>query len=158
MLKVISVETNIEKTFRVNQVKTLFDVPLENKLTNNWTLDVPDDLSGIGVIVGNSGAGKSTVAREVFAKLPNHVLHTEFEWGNLVSVLDCFPKKINTTDIVAAFNAVGFSSPPSWLKPYRVLSTGEKFRCELARAILEYKDKTFIFDEFTSVVDRNVKR
>ena len=52
------------------------------------------------------------------------------------------------------FYSVGFGSVPSWLKPYNVLSNGEKMRVDLARALLE-KDKV-CFDEFTSVVDRNV--
>jgi ABC-type ATPase with predicted acetyltransferase domain len=52
------------------------------------------------------------------------------------------------------FYAVGFGSIPNWLKPYHVLSNGEKMRVDLARSLLE---KDFIvFDEFTSVIDRNV--
>ena len=31
-------------------------------------------------------------------------------------------------EITDVFNKVGFSSPPSWLKPYHVLSNGEKMR------------------------------
>ena len=60
--------------------------------------------------------------------------------------------------IARAFTAVGFSSPPSWIKPYGVLSTGEQFRCDLARAILTADGGLVVFDEFTSVVDRNVAR
>jgi len=55
------------------------------------------------------------------------------------------------------FNSVGFSSPPSWLKPYHVLSNGEKMRVDLARSLLSKKD-IVVFDEFTSVVDRNVAK
>lgn len=45
---------------------------------------------------------------------------------------------------------------PVWLKPYNVLSNGEKMRVDLARALLE---KDFVvFDEFTSVVDRQVAK
>lgn len=36
-----------------------------------------------------------------------------------------------------------------------MLSNGEKMRCDLARATLE-PQSLFVFDEFTSVVDRNV--
>lgn len=57
-------------------------------------------------------------------------------------------------EIEKTFYAVGFGSVPSWLKPYSVLSNGEKMRVNLARAFLE-KD-FFVFDEFTSVVDRIV--
>ncbi len=52
--------------------------------------------------------------------------------------------------------AVGFSSPPAWVKPYCVLSQGERFRCDLARALLSRR--RVVFDEFTSVVDRTVAR
>ena len=52
------------------------------------------------------------------------------------------------------FYAVGFGSVPSWLKPYSVLSNGEKMRVDLARSLLERN--VVCFDEFTSVVDRNV--
>jgi len=65
------------------------------------------------------------------------------------------PKNKSVEDITSAFNSVGFSSPPSWLKPYSVLSNGQKMRVDLARAILE-DNQLFVFDEFTSVVDRNV--
>jgi GNAT superfamily N-acetyltransferase len=65
------------------------------------------------------------------------------------------PKECSIEQITNAFNSVGFSSPPSWLKPYSVLSNGQKMRVDLARAILE-PNKFFVFDEFTSVVDRNV--
>jgi GNAT superfamily N-acetyltransferase len=65
------------------------------------------------------------------------------------------PKECSVEQITSAFNSVGFSSPPSWLKPYSVLSNGQKMRVDLARAILE-KNEFFVFDEFTSVVDRNV--
>jgi ABC-type ATPase with predicted acetyltransferase domain len=64
------------------------------------------------------------------------------------------PQNIETKDIEKMFYSVGFGSVPSWLKPYKVLSNGEKMRVDLARALLE---KDFIvFDEFTSVVDRQV--
>ena len=55
------------------------------------------------------------------------------------------------------FNSVGFSSPPSWLKPYSVLSNGEKMRVDLANSLLQNKE-IIIFDEFTSVVDRNIAK
>jgi ABC-type glutathione transport system ATPase component len=49
------------------------------------------------------------------------------------------------------------ASPPSWIKPYSILSNGEKFRCDLARALLGDKKRVW-FDEFKSVVDRTVAR
>ena len=72
------------------------------------------------------------------------------------SVVDDMPKSAKIDDITKMFYAVGFGSVPSWLKPYSVLSNGEKMRVDLARAMLE---RDFVvFDEFTSVVDRNVAK
>lgn len=42
-----------------------------------------------------------------------------------------------------------------WMRPFAVLSNGEKFRVELARRLLECADP-IVVDEFTSVVDRQV--
>ena len=53
--------------------------------------------------------------------------------------------------------AVGFNTIPAWLRPYGVLSNGEKFRVDLARRLLEGGDLIAV-DEFTSVVDRQVAK
>lgn len=104
----------------------------------------------IGLIVGRSGSGKTTIARELFG---NNIIES-FSYTH-ESILDDMPKDVSVNDISMALSSCGFSSPPSWLKPYSALSNGERMRCDIARAILENKD-LFVFDEFTSVVDRNV--
>ena len=45
----------------VEQIKSMFDLPLEDKLACKWKFDLPiDDLDwSIGLIVGPSGSGKS---------------------------------------------------------------------------------------------------
>jgi GNAT superfamily N-acetyltransferase len=53
--------------------------------------------------------------------------------------------------------SVGFASPPDWLKPYSYLSQGEKMRVDIARALCLDQPIT-VFDEFTSVVDREVAK
>ena len=102
----------------------------------------------IGVIVGGSGTGKSTIARELFG---NEYI-TRFDYHS-ASVVDDMPN-VSVDEITKMFYSVGFGSVPSWLKPYDVLSNGEKMRVDMARALLE---RDFVvFDEFTSVVDRKV--
>lgn len=142
-------KSEITKTFRVSKIMSDFDVKIEHsnehfegeiKIPNKWN---------IGVIVGPSGTGKTTIAKELF----NKELINEFNYKNK-SVIDDMPKEATTEEIEKMFYAVGFGSVPSWLKPYSVLSNGEKMRVDLARALLE---KDFVvFDEFTSVVDRQV--
>lgn len=138
---------------RVEQVMSDFDIKPEhsNELFEGQ-LDIPDDNWNIGLIVGGSGTGKSTIAKEVFGD--SYV--NGFCWDER-SVLDNMPENYGIHEIELAFTSVGFSSPPCWLKAYSVLSTGEKMRVDLARAILSNED-LIVFDEFTSVVDRDVAK
>lgn len=71
-------------------------------------------------------------------------------------VIDEMPKA-SVKEIELAFTSVGFASPPSWLKPYNVLSNGEKMRVDLAYCLLK-DEPLIVFDEFTSVVDRTVAK
>ena len=143
-------EVKPTKTFRVASVIGKFDLQSENIVEHfKGDIDIPDNWQ-IGLIVGKSGTGKTTIAKQLFkeAYVTSHEYTAE-------TVLDDMPKECSVEQITSAFNSVGFSSPPSWLKPYSVLSNGQKMRVDLARAILE-KNELFVFDEFTSVVDRNV--
>jgi ABC-type polar amino acid transport system ATPase subunit/GNAT superfamily N-acetyltransferase len=143
-------ETKPLKTFRVASVLGKFDLQSENVLERfQGSIDMPKNWK-VGLIVGKSGTGKTTIARQLF---PDNYI-TSYDYKD-ESVLDDMPKQCSVEEITSAFNSVGFSSPPSWLKPYSVLSNGQKMRVDLARAILENK-KLFVFDEFTSVVDRSV--
>jgi ABC-type lipoprotein export system ATPase subunit/predicted acetyltransferase len=143
-------EVKPTKTFRVASVIGKFDLQSENIIEHfKGNIDIPENWQ-IGLIVGKSGTGKTTIAKQLF----NDAYITNFKY-NAETILDDMPKDCSVEQITNAFNSVGFSSPPSWLKPYSVLSNGQKMRVDLARAILEEK-KFFVFDEFTSVVDRNV--
>lgn len=141
-------ENKPDKTFRTSKIQADFDVKFEHSNEHFvGDIDLPDEWQ-IGVIVGNSGTGKSTIAKELFSDC--YIEHFDYEHN---SVIDDMPK-CEMSEIEKMFYAVGFGSVPSWLKPYSVLSNGEKMRVDLARALLE-NDK-ICFDEFTSVVDRNV--
>lgn len=105
--------------------------------------ELPENFN-IGLIVGASGSGKSTLLKE-FGEEENII------WDNN----KCIASNFNSPDeAIDKLTAVGLNSIPAWCRPYNVLSTGEKFRADLARRI---KDNTVI-DEFTSVVDRNVAK
>lgn len=143
-------ESKPAKTFRVASVIGKFDLSSEHiieKFTGD--INIPNEWQ-IGLIVGKSGTGKTTIAKELF---PESYI-TNFEYKE-TSILDDMPNNKSVADITLAFNSVGFSSPPSWLKPYSALSNGQKMRVDLANAMLSDKEM-FVFDEFTSVVDRKV--
>jgi hypothetical protein len=70
-------------------------------------------------------------------------------------VIDDFAGTLSMEQVSSACQAVGFNTIPAWLRPFYVLSNGERFRVELARRLLELSDP-IVVDEFTSVVDRQV--
>ena len=143
-------ESNIDTTFRVSKIMNDFDVKVEHSTEKfNGEIILPEKWQ-IGMIVGGSGTGKSTIGRELFGDLIND----DFEY-KAKSVIDDMPGK-DITEIQKMFYAVGFGSVPSWLKPYQVLSNGEKMRVDLARKMLS--SDFIVFDEFTSVVDRQVAK
>ena len=152
--------TAIHPTFRTKQVAGLFDLPpaATSSVELHATLPAADDPWQIGAIVGASGTGKSSIAREYARQLGDEVLLADaFDWPAEHAVVDGFDASLSTPTIAETLTAVGFSSPPAWLRPFATLSTGQQFRCNLARALLAGKP-TVIFDEFTSVVDRQVAR
>ncbi len=143
-----------KKTFRVANVCGTYDLQTENICEQfSGSIDLPEKWN-IGLIVGRSGTGKTTIAKELFSDK----IYTCGENYTHECLLDDFPADAEMKDIYKALVSVGFSSAPSWLKPYSVLSNGEKMRCDIARALIQYKDSCFVFDEFTSVVDRDVAK
>ena len=153
----VTVSTPIDaKSFRVSQVAGLFDVPVKERASETFEVDLPAINEGwqIGLIVGPSGSGKSTVARSAYG---DNIYRPGEGWPAKQSVLDGFAEEFPAKELTGLLSAVGFSSPPSWIKPYAVLSNGEKFRCDLARALTTAKSPV-VFDEFTSVVDRTVAK
>lgn len=142
---------DIDKTFRVSHIMGDYDVDIKHVREHFTGSITPPDNWQIGVIVGGSGTGKSTIAAKIF---PDELI-SGFEYTHK-SVIDDMPDTVSVNEIEKMFYAVGFGSVPSWLKPYSVLSNGEKMRCDLARAMLS---RDFVvFDEFTSVVDRQVAK
>ena len=140
-------------SFRVQSIIGMFDLQNEHiKEHFKGSIELEGKDWNVGIIYGASGTGKSTIAKELF----NDDIITEFEY-KANSIIDDMPKGKSVKEIVKIFNSVGFSSPPSWLKPYKVLSNGEKMRVDLANAILSDKD-VIVFDEFTSVVNREVAK
>lgn len=147
------VSSPVGDSFRVQQLLGMFDIPPATNSVEKFSVDIPgeDEEWSIGAIVGPSGSGKSTVARKAFGER----LYAEKDWPFARSVIEAFDDGLSIKDITAMLTSVGFSSPPGWLKPYAVLSNGEKFRCNLAKALLG-GSQLVAYDEFTSVVDRRI--
>ena len=143
-------------SFRVRAIAGMFDAPIEAKTEKIVTFEPPPSLDEdwrIGLIVGPSGSGKSSVAETIYAS----EIFRGADWATDKATIDHFGDR-PMKEIVRMLTTVGFGSPPSWAQPFATLSNGEKFRCELARALLDSPSELVVFDEFTSVVDRTVAK
>jgi ABC-type thiamine transport system ATPase subunit/GNAT superfamily N-acetyltransferase len=150
----LDLEVDIKRTPRVQQIEGMFDVQEKARDGVSFHFDVPLEEKpwSVGLIVGPSGAGKSSCARALFGKN----LVDGYPWKPGAAIVDGFGD-ISIKEITKTLSNVGFSSPPAWLKPFSVLSNGERFRVNLARAILDPRPLVAV-DEFSSVVDRVVAR
>jgi ABC-type ATPase with predicted acetyltransferase domain len=148
----VRLQVPIVRSPRVQQVESLFDVPLaeRSEVHRDFNLPITAKPWSIGLIAGPSGSGKTSLLRQLVPDAPER-----FDWPDDKSVLDAFPQGLPIKEIVGMLSSVGFSSPPAWLRPYRALSNGEQFRVDVARRLLD-DHAPIVIDEFTSVVDRTV--
>ena len=122
---------NKPNSFRAQSVIgsfTLVDCKMEKHFTGQ--IPIEDNTWQIGVIVGRSGTGKTSIAKTLFAD--SYI--KDFAYTH-ESILDDFPEGQQVNEITKNLCSVGFASPPDWLKSYDALSQGEKMRVDIARAL-----------------------
>lgn len=102
----------------------------------------------VGVVYGASGSGKTTIAKHIWGNLDF------FEPDKTKAVIDQFPKEFDYDSRAKQLNAIGLSQIPCWIKSLSLLSNGQQERAKVALALANGAGN--VFDEWTSVVDRNV--
>lgn len=142
MSKLIS---TVQTDAHTDKLNVLFDF----NFTGEVSFDVPElpelpEKFGIGLIVGGSGSGKTSLLNQLGGVQP-------VIWDSGKPVVSHFASVEEASD---KLSAVGLNTIPSWVKPYHILSNGEKFRADLARTLANGA----LIDEFTSVVDRVVAK
>jgi GNAT superfamily N-acetyltransferase len=151
----ISLACPISDSYRAARVRSLFNVSSTSGAQFKASCELPLDEEGwrIGLVVGPSGSGKSSIGKAVW---DGRAYHRGFRWGRM-PIIDEIAPRCDFNAVAGALSAVGLGSCPAWLRPYAALSTGEKFRADLARLLLTAKGQVVV-DEFTSVVDRQIAR
>ena len=129
----VVVSCPVHDSFRVQQVAGMFDVPLAEKATERFQVELPDAGRGVGGRPDRRPVGQRQEHGRRASAFGDE-LYSGADWPADRAVIDCFGD-LPVRQVVELFTAVGFSSPPSWVKPYQVLSCGERFRCDLARAL-----------------------
>lgn len=141
-------------SYRAARVKSLFNA--ENGC--DWERSAELPVEGldwkIGLIVGPSGSGKTSIGSRIFGE-PIYDLYAG--WDATKPIVDCIAPDGDFNAVTGALSAVGLGDVPAWLRPFPVLSNGEKFRAGLARLVCE-RPKRAVVDEFTSVIDRQIAK
>jgi len=127
-----SISKDFDFSFEGTSVSHISDMPL------------PAEDYNLGLIVGHSGSGKTTL-------LKKFNVEKKISWEDRKAIVSHFEDAQDAQEKLAA---VGLGSVPAWFRPYKILSTGEKFRADLARRL----EDNAVIDEFTSVVDRSVAK
>lgn len=150
----ITLTTKVKRDKYTDYIQSKFDLKIEDvsivEIPNNLNLSKLGEWS-IGVICGASGSGKSTILKNIGGGEINKAFFDNSK--SLISNFSCEPEE--ATNILSS---MGLASVPTWIRPFNVLSNGEKYRAELAKIVSESSDEVILIDEYTSVVDRNVAK
>lgn len=140
-------------SYRAARVKSLFNAENGSEFRHIADIPIEEDDWKIGLIVGPSGSGKTSIGNAIFGGGKIHDLYDG--WDNSKPIVDCIAPDGDFNAVTGALASVGLGDVPSWLRPFSVLSNGQKFRAGLARLICSDETK-IVVDEFTSVVDRQI--
>jgi len=130
-----------------NKEKTTFEINIKN------LKEISKENFNIGVVLGSSGTGKTTILKNCFNKEIDNCV-----FDNSKSLISNF-NFLEPNEACLLLSSMGLSSVPTWLRPFNLLSNGEQYRAKLAYIVGIAKDnETILIDEYTSVVDRDVAK
>ncbi|OAV69160.1 cell division ATP-binding protein FtsE [Bacteroidales bacterium Barb6] len=141
-------------SYRAARVKSLFNADRAYNWEKTADLLVEGKEWKIGLIVGASDTGKTSIGRRIFDE-PVYDLYAG--WESDKPVVDCIAPEGDFNTVTGTLSAVGLGDVPAWLRPFRVLSNGEQFRAGLARLVCERPEHAVV-DEFTSVIGRQMAK
>ena len=141
-------KVEVEQDVFTAKVAQAFDLDFDGVIeTEIPDFEFPEYNSyNIGLIVGASGSGKSTILKKVGGDCG-----FEVPWNPKKAIVSHF---VTPEEAIERLHACGLASIPTLCKPYHVLSNGEKYRARFARLLNNY----LVMDEFTSEVNRETAK
>jgi energy-coupling factor transporter ATP-binding protein EcfA2 len=148
---VVDLAVAAERSFRCQKAANSLDIDIAAKLAHHFEIDCEIDAPyNVGVIVGASGSGKTSLARQLWG---DEALARTLDGTR--PVIDQFPDEMDYDDCVRLLSGVGLTQVPCWIRPAWTLSNGQRERAEIALKMARAPEHVVI-DEWTSVVDRTV--
>lgn len=146
-----------EVTDRTLAVSEAFGVPLDDTqeytVFENFSLNL--DPGNVVYILGDSGSGKSLLLKELEQQVPGSFSSTKLTIDSDVTLIDGVGSDLPTA--VHLLTLVGLNDAFLFLRKYRELSDGQKYRYQLAKMLDTDADTLFI-DEFCTLLDRDTAK
>lgn len=124
-MKNIEIHNRVDdfNSYRAARVKSLFNA----ESGCNFDLTIENvDLSGewnIGVVVGASGSGKTSIGKQIFGV--DKIANLSQGWSFDKPIIDDIAPNGDFNTVTGLLASVGLGDVPAWLRPFRVLSNGE---------------------------------
>ena len=151
--------TDVERTERVLEIAEAFGLGLDDKtfvVFDNLPLEI--DQGDVVYITGQSGSGKSTVLRELAAKMREAELSVvDIDGVELQNkpLIDQIGKDLNHA--LELLSLAGLNDAYLYVRRPSELSDGQRYRFRLAK-LIESGAKVWIADEFLAVLDRDTAK
>ena len=105
MILKVENKTKDFESYRAQRVKSLFNAEDGSKFINEFNIEIDDMDWGIGLIVGSSGSGKTSIGKQFFGE--NKICNLYAGWEHDKPIVDCILPEGDFNTATGALAAVG---------------------------------------------------
>jgi len=120
------------------------------------------------LVVGKSGSGKTSFLEQIARSHPECFTLCDAKrvhWDDDRAVISELGRGMTTEQAMRLMSSIGLNSVRTWLKPFRILSQGERYRATFARLLAagstangQRRRRALLMDDFGSVLDGTTAR